>query len=123
MSAKTIIELRSSTLVLDPSVDDLIIEAEKETGPVYGDLYDKAVALLVLHWLELKHRSGDGAGGGTTTGMITQEKEGDLSRSYGTGSSSGSSGYDQYLSQTTWGIELLDLKRSTIFAYGNRFGI
>lgn len=112
MSALDIITLRAPDFAADPNIDDFIAEAEKETGTVYGDLRDKAVALLVMHWLEMRDRGG-------TSGMIKSEREGDLSRSYGLSGQT----TDDYLSQTAWGLELLDLRRATIFRYGNRFVI
>lgn len=114
LTSKEIIELRAPELAIDPSIDDLILEAENETGQVFGDLRPKAVALLVLHWLALKVRSASGV----TTGTVQSEREGDLSISYS--NSSNSNIRDSYLAQTLWGIELYNLKQSTIIPFQNR---
>lgn len=77
--------------------------ADQETGKVFGDSRDHAVALLAAHTLTLSKRGGSG-------GPVTGESEGSLSRSYG-----GIQGASQ-LDSTSYGMELNRLRRSHIFA-------
>ena len=68
----------------------------------YGEQYNDAIALLVLHLYEVNDRGGSG-------GAVTSEKEGQLSRSFGTAASSSSWG------DTSWGRELQTLSSSIHF--------
>jgi len=118
-TAKEYIELRSSLLASDPDIDEMISEADKETGQGYGDARYKAVALLSMHWLELKKRSDSSGSETTQTGVVKSKKEGDLAVSY----DSGGKFADEFYSQTPWGIELMELNKKTFFRYGNQFVI
>lgn len=100
----------------DPNLDSLIAQAEAETADnVFptADIRNKAVALLVCHWLALKLR-----GDSSVSGNVKSEKEGDLSRSYG---ESSIDNLDPFLSQTSWGVELYNLQRSNIIQIKSRF--
>ncbi len=66
---------------------------------VFGDHYNQAVALLVLHLYEMSSRTGSG-------GAITSEKEGQLSRSFAAVASAIAWG------STSWGQELIHLTQS-----------
>jgi hypothetical protein len=94
----------------------LISMAEEEIGDCYGDLRNKAVALLTLHWKALKEREGNTGFG--TTGSLKSEKEGDLSRSYGFAGSAEIR--DPYMGQTTYGLELLTLEKQLFIKPRNR---
>lgn len=113
-----IITIRALAFALESNVNDLIIEAEKEVSESeYNttDLRNKAIALIVMHWIALDKR--DPTGG--TAGAIKSEKEGDLSRSFGTTSDNG--GIDSYYSQTSWGLEFLRLQAQCFVKPINRF--
>lgn len=87
----------------DPSVLVHINLAEQQTGKVYRDSRNHAVALLAAHTLTLGQRGGSG-------GQVTSESEGQLSRSYG--SVAGQSRLDA----TSYGQELERLRRQYVFA-------
>ena len=58
-----------------------------------------ATALYAAHMLALSQR-----GGAFTSGSVTMEKEGDLSRSYGK-----VNGGDTWLGQTSYGLQYMDM--------------
>lgn len=107
MTVAQIIEARAPSVVIDARVTSLITIATTQTGTVFGDQRNYAIAMLVLHWLELETRGGAG-------GPITSEKEGDLARAYGKPQS------DHELMSTKWGQELKRLRDSCIMAVRNR---
>jgi hypothetical protein len=82
--------------------------AEELSESALGDRYNKAVALLTLHWI-YKDRNAGGGGG-----AITSEREGDLARSYATPANP--TDYDG----TSWGMELQGLIRRTILGVRNQ---
>lgn len=106
------IQVRAPEFASDPSLTTLISMATDETGD-YGTegMTSKAVALLVCHWLALKAREG-GSGSGIA-GALLSEKEGQLSRGYGSSGSAGIRSGD--LGQTRWGLELLEHRRNRLF--------
>lgn len=111
-----IITLRAPAFALEANITGLISEATKEVGSEYcSDLKNKAIALLTMHWIALSKKDATG----NTTGSITSEKEGQLSRTYG--GMSNSSGIDPYLALTSWGIELYNLQRKCFVLPRNRF--
>jgi hypothetical protein len=91
----------------------LLALAESKTSTNYGANRNEAVALLVLHWLALKERGVNAA-----AGPIVSESEGDLSVTYAqpAQSPSGTAGDD--LSSTSWGTELLRLRKGSFIAGG-----
>ena len=92
------------TLNLDQGRVDIHVDlAEAQTGPVFGDARNHAVALLAAHTLTLGQRRG-------ASGPITSEKEGDLARSYATQAMA------HGLDATSYGAELLRLRRQYVFA-------
>lgn len=88
------------------AISTLLTMAEAQTGEAYGANRTTAVALLALHWLAIQSR-----GQGSAAGQITAESEGDLSRSYAAIASS--SGSDSSLKGTSWGNELLRLRKAS----------
>lgn len=118
-SPLSIITVRAPEYLTEPNLIDLINEAENEVGNEYptSALRNKAVALTVMHWIAIHRRSG--SSGTSVSGAITSEKEGDLARSYGSVSSSGSG--DSDLSQTAWGLELMRLNNGTLLGPRTRF--
>lgn len=98
-----IVTLRSAVVGAKADLDDMIELAETRlTTDTFGDNYNEAVALLVLHMYEVNDRGGAG-------GSVTSEKEGQLSRSFGAAASSGA------LDSTSWGQELNRLTKSLTF--------
>ena len=116
----TIIQLRAPALATSPGVESLITQADAETTEGYPttDLRDKAIALLVCHWLTLSKRDAASTG---TTGILIGEKEGGLERTYAAPSSSGKNGIDPDLGQTRWGVELYNFQRKYLITIRNRF--
>lgn len=103
-----IIEVRSAVVFAKSDIDTMIEYAEEQLDEAcWGDKYNNAVALLVLHLYEVNDRGGSG-------GPITSEKEGQLSRSFGATASAASWG------DTSWGRELQTLSRSINFGPRNR---
>ena len=105
------IQTRAPSYVTDPNLTALIEQATLETGDVFGstDMRNKAIALLVCHWIALGKRDGSGVG---ITGNISSEAEGDLSRGFGM--QGVSTAVDRDLGQTSWGLELIRFRRSRI---------
>ena len=108
MNPQEIVEARAPEYEGQPRIADLLALAEEETGSAYGTSRNKAVALLVLHWLTKEKRGG-------ASGAITSESEGQLSRSYGSASDAGGD-----YSTTSYGAELLNLRRGSFISARNR---
>jgi len=107
-----IIETRNPNVTVDARITDLITLATQDiSSSVFGSKTNDAIALLVLHWLALETRSG-----GFAPGAIKSEKEGDLSRSYGIGSSKTLDDLDS----TSWGLQLKRLRNALIISVRNR---
>ena len=108
MIARDIVTLRAPELATDMDRVDDLIELSKSglDSKALGSRYQEALALRVMHWLTMEGRHGVG-------GPVTSETEGSLSRSYGI------SGMHN-LDSTSYGQELKDLIRSTVFAARNR---
>lgn len=114
MSVQGYIDARASQYSSDPRLGALIEQATLETNAnAYGTLTDKAIALLVLHWLAVDDRSGTSKDGGVV-GTLKREREGSLEREYMIDFSVTSR--DPDLSQSKWGLELRQLRKSCIFA-------
>jgi hypothetical protein len=89
-----------------------IEQASLETGTVFkSSLREKAIALLALHWLTIDDRgiANDGA-----VGTLKRIKEGSLEKEFMI--DFGVTRQDPDLSQTKWGLELRQLRKSCIFA-------
>ena len=123
-TAKNIVILKAPGFSTDTRLDDFIALAETVTSETnFGEKYNYAVALLVLHWLTLDAQGGgsESSSGSGVVGGIKSEKEGDLARSYGGGASgSNAQPSDDYLRSTSFGQELLFLRRSCLFLPRNR---
>jgi hypothetical protein len=104
-----------------PYINDLIIQASDETGNSYGKHRNKAIALLVMHWLTLEDNSSNTTG---AVGQIVGQQEYGLSitRAFSSSSNSSQGGMfdDAYLKQTQYGLELISLKRKCIFPLHSR---
>lgn len=117
ISVLTYINTRAPHYAGDSRLSDFIAQATVETDALLStDLTNKAIALLVLHWMTLADRDESNSG---ITGAVKREKEGKLEREY----------LQDYtllrdhadFAQTTWGIELLRIRRSSIVGPMNRF--
>ncbi len=114
MSVQGYIDARASQYSSDPRLGTLIEQATLETSSrAYGNLTDKAIALLVLHWLAVDDRSGTSKDGGVV-GTLKREREGSLEKEYMIDFAVTSR--DPDLSQSKWGLELRQLRKSCVFA-------
>jgi hypothetical protein len=109
VSAKDVIELRAPEIYAEYTADDndrltpLIELAEPYLNLVeeaYEPVRDQGLAFLVLHWITLLDRGG-------ASGVVTEEKEGDLSRKYALPVGVVHTDY----SSTSWGIEFVGIRR------------
>jgi hypothetical protein len=132
LTVQQYIELRAIQYAGDARLPDYVDLATMLTGTCYGERRNYAIALRVLHYLTLETMRGAAAGtilsgtdsGSAVAGLVTSEKEGDLSRSYEnpTASDSGSNGSsktERYgdLPKTEYGLELIELmNNSLVFA-------
>lgn len=107
-----IIPIRNPNVTVDARVINMITLATDQNSAVYKTTtqLNTAIALMVLHWLALEAGASQGA-----SGSLIKEKEGQLERSYGK-----SNDEDGYLGTTSWGRELLQLRRANIFLPRNR---
>lgn len=120
MTSKDIILLRDSNIQDDATLDDYIELAESCLNEAaFCEKYENAVALQVLHWYALAGRANGGVGG-AIAGALSSLKEGDLQVSFSKTFVT-SDPADADLAQTKYGLELLALRRSCIFAARNRF--
>jgi len=120
MNALQIITLRAPQWATDPRIDDLIAYAREITScEAFGQSTEQAIALRVLHIFALEAQRGGNTGADSTSsgqghaGQVTSETEGQLSRSF----SSGSNASKRYgaLSTTVYGQELIELIRGNVF--------
>jgi len=123
LSIKKIIELRMPELVTtpDPRLNDFITLAKGMTGQEFGDCYNQAVALRVLHWLAKEKQSGgssSGSGSGNA-GRVLTEKEDKLMVTY----QKSSSNEWEDLNSTIYGSELIELMRSCLMLPRTRMGV
>lgn len=93
---------------------------------VFGDLYDQALVYYVAHHMVMHETiaNSGSTSGSAVAGQITSEREGDLSRSYGSGgsASSASTGYDGSLGKTAYGMEFMRLRSMVSVGVMTRFG-
>lgn len=117
----TYIATRAPSYSADPRVPAMILQSEAETGTAFGELRNAAIALLVLHWLAMDDRAGGGGGSTSNSvgGTIKREREGSLEREYMVDFSLTKAFPD--LSQTRWGMELIELRKKCILTPYNRF--
>lgn len=129
-SALQTIQLRAPQWSTDPRLVSLIAMAEQGLSQtVCGDRYGEAVGLKVLHWLAKEAAAGGDPGTGSSsgsgsTGVLTGEREGQLSRSYakpysGSSGSGISAGLEDFTT-TSFGRELIALLKQVTFSARNR---
>lgn len=85
------------------------VAVSRVNSTVWGDCAEYAQALLMAHMLA---SSGSGASDGGSSGAVTSESVGDLSRSYG--SVDVKSDGDKMLAQTKYGREFLALRAECV---------
>ena len=113
MTVQEYIAARAPQYSADSRLTALTEQAMLETdAAAFGKLYEKAVALLVLHWMAVDDRSSGTDGG--VVGTLKREREGSLEKEYMIDFSV--TARDPDLSQSKWGLELRHLRRSCIFA-------
>lgn len=78
---------------------------------VWGTSYDAGLSYLTAHLLKKSGPGGGVQGGTSTAGTVTQEKVGELSRSYSTVDLGPTSASDALLTTTAYGVEYLRLRR------------
>ncbi len=78
---------------------------------VWGNAYDPGLAYLTAHLLKKSGPGGGVQGGTSTAGPLTQERVGELSRSYGAVDLGSASAADALLATTSYGMEYLRLRR------------
>jgi hypothetical protein len=111
-SIKTYLLTRAPTYSTETRLDDLITYAMTEvSATAFGDQYDKAVALLVLH--QLAKEESDAAAAGPVVG----KREGDLAMTYAR-PYAGTQIDD--LDGTKWGQEFKRLREANVFPVMNR---
>jgi hypothetical protein len=113
MEAQDILAAIAPELANDPNKAAHINLADGQTGSVYGDQRDHAVALLAAHTLTLANR-GKSVGG--VAGAVSSLSEGQLSVGF-SGSSDAGKGS---LGSTSYGEELLRLRRQCIMGARTR---
>lgn len=95
---------------VDASVKTVHIDlAEQQTGTVFKDARNHAVALLAAHTLTMANRNG-------ASGAATSLKEGQLSAGFAAVGNT-----TDELAATSYGAELLRLRRSYIMSARTRF--
>ena len=115
-TVQSYIDTRAPTYSADARLPEMLIQATAETGDVFGVLKNKAIALLMMHWLFLDDRDSGNQGIG---GTVKREKEGMLEKEYMIDFSLTVRYPD--LSQSKWGLELIRLRRAKIITARNRF--
>lgn len=124
-TAAEIVAVRAPQWSSDPRLSDMVNLAALYTSEAtFGDRYQYALALRVLHWLAKEAQAGGDPGTGSSSGSgvaggIASEKEGDLARSYRAPSTS--EGANEDLSTTAYGLELMGLMDACILKARNRF--
>lgn len=87
----------------------------------FGKLFPKALAYFIAHMRTLNSMIADAVSGGggagdehLTAGAMTSEREGDLSRGYGSNSNGNTSDSDELLKKTLYGQMFLQLRSMVI---------
>ncbi len=102
-----IIEYRSPNLFASSFISKYIeIATERSDNCFFGDNYSLAIALMAMHMYALDSRPGNSG----DAGQISSKREGSLSISYSASSNTNS---DAYLSQTSYGLELQQLIKTS----------
>lgn len=128
MTSLQIIQLRAPQWAVDPRINDMIaLAAQGLSLTIFGNRYNEAIALRVMHIFSKEAFNGGNPGTGTTggdgrvAGAIISEREGSISRSYANVGGSGSFSLSkQDLLTTSFGMELASLIAACTFCPMNR---
>jgi hypothetical protein len=124
LSIIEIIEVRSPQFSTCTRLSNLIEVAKLLTGTNFGDNYNLAVALRVVHWLTKETMQGgtlDVDSGFGNSGSISEKHEGQLGISF-SGGASNEKLHFKYgdLVTTSYGLELINLMKSCCITIRNR---
>lgn len=103
--AATLFDLVAPELADSADKQDAIDLAETQTGTVYGNAREHAVASLAAHILTVANREGQ-------SGAVSSIKEGSLSVGFGRVNPMGT----EQLETTSYGAELIRLRRSYVIS-------
>lgn len=107
----------------DNEVKGLIVAYEDFVSKrTFGQLYEKAVACLVAHFLKIGDMLTAGESCALLGGSVVMEKEGDLQRQYGSNSGGKRSDYEEWLGKTVYGKMFLALRNMCVFPVLTRMG-
>lgn len=113
---------------LDEINDDILAVLIQVNSPYvwkerFGAFYHEAMAYYVAHKALLHQMIANtgGASGGVVGGAITSEREGDLSRSYGSAGGTSKS-YVDTLDKTVYGLEFKRIRDMCLVGVCTRFG-
>ncbi len=104
-----IINLRAPFFSTTSNLSDLASLALTFVGRPFRDKQAYASAMLVCHWLAMQ---ASGAAKGGSSGPVTEVREGLLQKQFAGPKGS----YDEFLSQSVWGLEFENVRRGVIFA-------
>lgn len=108
MTVNEILGAIAPNAIIDPDKDIHIQLATQRTNSVcFGENYEYAIALRAAHTISLKQRSESVIG--DSGGNVSSKKEGKLSLTF-----SSSLNGDEDLSQTSYGKQLIGLKKGNI---------
>ena len=118
MSVLDYIAARAPQYLDDAALATLIPLATTKFGTAMQSVLQEAVALLCLHWLALRDRQLKDGG---AAGSVQMLQEGSLRVQYLTDFTLAKE--QPGLSQTVWGMELLQLRKGQIFAPMTRMSV
>ncbi len=102
----------------DDKATAISVARRRTSDSAYGDKKEDAVALMAAHLLAMRDRGVSTGGAG---GQVASNKEGQLSQAFFKDDAAGTG--DQTLSQTTYGSQLVSLRKGTILPMGASGGI
>jgi hypothetical protein len=119
------IQLYGPQFAADPRLNTLIeVTAAVFSVDFYGDRFNEAIALNVLHRLTLEQVSGGSAPGtgtssGTMLGGVASKSEGELSVTFSQVNRQSASGGQGNLSSTQYGLDLMAIRRECSLGFRN----
>jgi hypothetical protein len=124
LSIIEIIEIRTPQFIASTRLSKLIELASLLTSNEFGEFFNLAVALRVMHWLTKESMQGgnlDIHSGFGNSGSVSEKHEGQLGISF-SGGASNEQLHLKYvdLVTTSFGLELIDLIKSNYITIRNR---
>ena len=110
ISVEAYLQVRKPAALTDPRYSLFLAQAQEALGKELGLHLNRAISLLILHWMAMDDRD---TAGNAVPGMIQEEREGQLGRKYLQDFTL--SGKQSDLCQTRYGMELISLKKSAVF--------